>query len=410
MQSKPPCPVSVSLRREEVKITLHQPRHPDDVAADSARKPRCPGPAKRHYSVLDWQAIRRLRDRVKDVLLVASISVPPRECCVFEFQYRRGEAPDNIESIRRHWHALQNWFKRKGASGVWVVEFEKGGHPHITVLCDTAFDATALKKHWRFGAATIQDEPVDSFGSRLGKRLKGQKYPDWFVGMRGWGFFGSGAKTPELTINLPSAQAAAELRRLLTQEELDRTGEPWDPRPGHRVAGRSFRGTEAMDLAVKLIPDLLSAHLTPEQAELLRAEKARRTGEAYIDQWGPQDEEAAPEYQPSAENTQTDVQSDEAYEFGETAVCHPSPEVAALEQMQERDAVQLSAEQDGRAEKVYAAVVKDTPTVLHPVDYAADRANTLARNAADKPVDHAAEDTVRSLGVRKRVTPMPNVA
>jgi hypothetical protein len=188
----------------------------------------------------------------------AEVSLPVMVTLTYPAEY-----PTSGRVVKRHLHAFENWCRRRGVGGVWFLEFQDRGAPHLHLLVTRGLPplevsaawyrivASGDERHLRVGTRV---EPMHSpfawvYAAKYGAKAEQKDVPESFrdVG-RFWGAWGEARTAPESFI--VNRQAVRTMRRAYVAERRS-----WGPRWGRwRDRGRAgFRAYSCAGVARRLL-------------------------------------------------------------------------------------------------------------------------------------------------------------
>ena len=92
-----------------------------------------------------------------------------------------GEFPTDGRTVKRHLHAFIQWCRRKGVYGLWAVEFQARGAPHLHLVLTGHIDKGELAEAW-YRIVASGDERHLAAGTRIEAVQKPYAIPAYIAG------------------------------------------------------------------------------------------------------------------------------------------------------------------------------------------------------------------------------------
>lgn len=162
------------------------------------------------------------------------------------------EFPGDGREVKRHFSLLRKWLVRRGAAGIWLLEFQERGAPHLHAFITKHVDELALQRAWSLIAYGMpSDSEIDppqllrtqcerirsktmpgAYAAKYGAKLQQKDVPEQFRNVgRFWACFG-GLRVIKTILDSAEAQVLAPVVRALRnryhhQRRTWRHARPW---------------------------------------------------------------------------------------------------------------------------------------------------------------------------------------
>lgn len=174
------------------------------------------------------------------------------------------EFPLDGKTVKAHWTKIRKWLTAKKIGGLWVLEFQKRGAPHLHVFTKGAVSPDELSQKWfdivgsgdarHFQAGTkVEKLKCPHAVSNYATKFSVQKFvPVEFVGVgRLWGTFGDAKVKPVVVVIDTIEKLASTIRTCRLLEMAKRRAAGFKPRRDNGRYSRIVYG-----VAKALLPSL----------------------------------------------------------------------------------------------------------------------------------------------------------
>lgn len=87
---------------------------------------------------LSDSSLRRMKLHVRNM---------PQANCIITLTYP-AQFPSNGKTVKHHLELMREWFRYRGVSAFWFLEFQARGAPHFHLFTDNPVDAKELSRKW----------------------------------------------------------------------------------------------------------------------------------------------------------------------------------------------------------------------------------------------------------------------